>query len=340
MIEAVDAYLDWAINPDSGPGVPLMFLSATDSELVREHRNLIHRCVNERMQLLLSEDHRSLSPEELVARGVVDPVRLFIKNEPHPPRKFKSGKMRLISSVSLIDQLIERLLCGEQNACEIANWHRIPSKPGMGLDSKENRDLVRAAVREDAAEADVSGWDWSVQGWELAWEAEARIQLSSLPPPLALAMRNRFHCVANTVFVEPGGFMFAQVVPGIQLSGCYNTSSSNSRMRVMAAHLIGAKWCFAMGDDCVEQYVPDAAQKYAALGHVVRMYRKAHPTAFEFCSHKFFVDRSYPVTAGKSLFRILSKDWEERDLEQFAAYLIDHADKGKLIALASLGSRL
>lgn len=295
----------------------MSLLGITNGAVIDAHINFICVAAAQRI-ILLSEtlDLADLSPEQLVARGFVDPVRLFVKQEPHPKRKINEGRFRLISSVSLIDQLVERVLFGPQNNQEIAQWRSCPSKPGMGLSLVEQaqsvwQDLKTKHCIHPAAEADISGFDWSVQDWELRLEAEMRIELGGFGQTLARATRNRFYCLANSVFQLTDGTLIAQGAPGLMKSGSYCTSSSNSRIRCLMAKIIGSPWCIAMGDDSVEGYVAGAKDLYRSLGHECKDYIACSASLsgelleVGFCSHMLRENEFYLTTWPKTLYRYL-----------------------------------
>lgn len=310
------------IKRDSSPGVPFAALAATNGDLIdRYDRTLVH-CAYERLQLLCSgADLSQATAVDLVENGYCDPVRLFVKQEPHSRRKMNQRRYRLISSVSITDQIIERLLFGYQNRYEISMWHAIPSKPGMGLSLDEQTRLMFSDLRakshiRKAACADISGFDWSVQEWE--FEAELYMRLKLMEPDLIgnarleRAVRNRFACFSLSLFQLSDGTLIAQQIPGIMKSGSYLTSSMNSRIRCLMAEIIGAPWCIAMGDDSVEGFVENAKEKYACLGHTCKDYELC-PTDYdglldsvEFCSHRMTSDGSYLLTWPKTLYRYLS----------------------------------
>nr|UQB76108.1 RNA-dependent RNA polymerase [Flumine sobemo-like virus 21] len=126
-------------------------------------------------------------------------------------------------------------------------------------------------------------------------------------------MRNRYKALALSVFVLPDGTMYSQNRSGVQKSGSYNTGAGNSRMRVVAAKLIGAPWAIAMGDDCLEGEVPQAIEKYAELGHVCKSYEVVDPKqGFEFCSHRF-CGAAWPVDPSKMVFSCLDKSGNEME---------------------------
>lgn len=216
------------VNLKAGPGVPLVYLSPENKVLLATNFPLVRDAVLERLQLLGTRnlDRKAETPISLVKQGFVDPVRVFVKNEPHNKKKKADRRWRLIMSVSLVDQLVERLLFENQNNTEIKNWTTCPSKPGFGLASDTDLCTLKGSVMgfthgdiNRAAEADVSGWDWSVQEWELLADAECRIRLMDASPLMARIIRNRVLCLSRSVYVTPKGVMYAQLKYGIQLSG-------------------------------------------------------------------------------------------------------------------------
>lgn len=273
-----------SINPKGSPGVPLAALGKENAQVRESYESLIVGAVLERMILLGSRDLSGYSPEELVLIGACDPVRLFVKQEPHKISKIVSKRFRLISSVSLIDQLVERVLFGVQNRKEISLWEHIPSKPGIGLTDEMTRNVFQSARLASGigplAEADISGWDWSVQDWELEADLEIRVKLArGLHSCTVQAMRNRILALSSSVFSFSDGEMRAQVYRGLMKSGSYLTSSTNSRCRVFDHYVLTNNeltWLMAMGDDSVEVDIArdgkTGAQLYESLGKTVGMY--------------------------------------------------------------------
>lgn len=250
---------------------------------------------------------RGYTPEQLIAAGLVDPLRMFGKrNEPHNPIKVAQRRYRQISSVSLLDSLVERMLCRMQNQAEIEDWERCPSKPGMGLHDEGLTKIARAIQGiANRAEADISGFDYTVQGWELEWDARMRAQLMGASPWMERVLLNRAYCLAMGQICLSDGRSFNQLSPCFQKSGSYNTSSTNSRIRIAIAWLVGASQAIAMGDDCVETFVEGAADSYTRLGHPVKGY-KAAPEEVEFCSTLFTAERAAPVRWDKLTYRLLN----------------------------------
>lgn len=323
VAEQIAQIAEQEINPAASPGVPLAVLGATNRTVLDSHMDLVVIAAMERLMKLSEYEliHSDLRPRDLVNLGFCDPVRLFVKQEPHPVKKLHQRRFRLISSVSLVDQLVERILFGPQNRSEIIHWSKIPSKPGMGLSVERQSALLWDDVsfkhsRCPAAEADISGFDWSVQWWELVADVAMRVRLTNASERLKMAMASRFYCLGNSVFQLSNGELWEQQLPGLMKSGSYCTSSSNSRIRCLMAKLIGAEWCIAMGDDSVEAYVAGAKDKYSVLGHECKDYIPCETDAsgnlksFNFCSHYVSKNRYYLATWAKTLYRFLSSDHE------------------------------
>lgn len=267
-----------------------------------------------RIKDLLNTNLTHLTPVELVRKGLCDCMRLFIKNEPHGAKKIDSKRWRLISCLSVVDQIIDRVLHTGQNKLEIKLHTYIPSCSGLGLDTSKDivafrKKVITFSKGGPIASADVTGFDWSVQEWELLFDTECRIALAHAEgTAFATLARARVTCICRAILVVDDGTMYAQKPKhyGIQKSGTYNTASSNSRIRTILAWLVGAMWAIAMGDDSLEDPVEGATEKYARLGHPLKMYNIQGET-YEFCSHFFERDAVFPSNPSKSLFRLLSK---------------------------------
>nr|QIC52820.1 MAG: RNA-dependent RNA polymerase [Apple barna-like virus 1] len=287
----------------------------------------------------------SMSPEELVREGLCDPVRLFIKGEPHKIAKLKAGKFRLISGMSIVDQLIDRVLFGCQNELEIKMWDRIPSKPGIGLDDEGLLTMAKWFQEQlesgELLATDVAGWDWSVQEFELDADLDRRTLLCDASGSLwHFLARCRYFCVKWKCFVLPDGSLVAQSVGGKMPSGWYNTSSSNSSMRGLARAFAYSIWCektgtpfepaecarfVAMGDDCVEHYLDDGVNAILSeFGHTLKDSVKFKTLeGIEFCSHRWYGDGlARPVNWVKTLFRFANHPRDPNQLPDWINQLL------------------
>lgn len=319
--------LNYDVVLDSSPGLPLAHHGNTERVIASFGKGFIIDATVARLRLLLEFDCSKLSAQELIEKKLTDLIRTIVKKEPHNKKKTISKRWRLIACVSLVDQLIDRLLHTTQNKMEIALWKRIPSCPGIGLSSdNDGKILVRKVnqhLPESIAMSDISGFDWSVQGWELLWDAEVRCKLQGSPPNISRWIMNRAHCICRSIWATPKGTLLRQNVLGVQLSGLLNTGSTNSRIRAMIAWILGSDYALTMGDDCLEDPIANAMELYAALGHPLKMYDTSSEE-FEFCSHLFhrITGHYYPADPTKSLFSLLTKrestgEWDEQALLAF-----------------------
>lgn len=336
--------IERSVVGDSTPGYPWIELGCDNATVLRRYGDFIWDCVAEDFNRMLhfGESVFSMSPVELVQNGLTDCVKVFIKDEPHSEKKILSGKLRLIAAVSLKEQLKTKILANAQNKAEIACWESCPSKPGLGLHDEGLR-ILAANARDILANGkqiactDISGWDWSMQYWELMLDAKIRIMLasSSEDSVFGLFTRQHAHFVAASVFVTPDGVLHEQTILGGQLSGDQNTSPTNSRGRILAslfsrlmAHeplLVDGKFDInAAGDDCFERYFPKLKEGLEIVGHKVKdqtLYTSVE--GFEFCSQTFREDgTAHPTDPSKTFFRFLSHKLTDTTLPELEAQLL------------------
>lgn len=295
---------------DSTPGMPYKLLGPTNEKVLEKFSTHIGQLVLARIHQLSKfnlHELKQLTAFGLCERGLCDPVRVFVKNEPHSKVKMSQGRYRIIASVSLVDSLVQRCLLQAQDELEIEMWTTHPSQPGLGFTRSMTKQFLKQIPEGDVAEADVTGWDWSVQGWEFEAEAFMRVLLvDSCPPLFARLLQNLLYVQSMSVISLSNGEMYQQLSPGIMKSGSKNTSSSNSRIRALAHYLLtdGDPWVLAMGDDSLERWFPDAMAKYHALGHPIKTFAKSGDV-FEFCGHLY--DRTTqtcrPVNVVKMMVR-------------------------------------
>lgn len=280
---------------------------------------MVVEAILQRLSLLCDLDtSTNHKPSELVLMGMVDPVKVFVKSEPHKIAKLQEGRVRLICSVSLIDNVIAKMLCSLQNNTEILHHSTLPVKPGLGLHDDGLRSISEYVKTHFAectlAEADVKGWDWSVQEADFKLDCDRRIALAGAKGTVfERLLRAHFYCMARKVFVLSDGTMHEQLRPGVMPSGWYNTSSSNSSMRCINHYILAAEQGFsprvmAMGDDSLERSFPNAMELYKTLGKTVSMFNDVEPDDFEFCSTRFKGELGYPVNADKQIFTLLSNE--------------------------------
>nr|WRQ64934.1 RNA-dependent RNA polymerase [Sobelivirales sp.] len=338
-----DQLFNEVIMADASPGYPYMLIASTNEKLLKhEHSRTIKNLVVDRIFKLATEDLRS--PLENIRNNLVDPVKIFIKGEPHTHEKVARGKIRIISSVSLVDQLVERLLHSEINATEIAMWENIPSMPGIGLTTDEDFAKIAKIIKENPSPlmTDLSSWDWSVKHWMLMNEALTRVEMfeeeDSMYRKMILA---RAHLTSYSVYLTSDGNCYMTPYGGVQLSGSYLTSSGNSRMRIQLSLLAGPyDGAVAMGDDCVDSHsIKEVCDKYG----LTLKFETPFTDSIDFCSHTIELDEDrnykthYPNNPGKSLCNLVTakitpdKSKHVQQLLQFVDFIRHHPQRDEML---------
>jgi hypothetical protein len=300
----------------------------------------------ERLNLLKDFDFNlDLSPWDLVRAGLVDCVKVFVKNEPHKASKLSEGRVRLIFSVSLIDNVIATLLSSNQNNAEKSMWQDIPCKSGMGLDDSGLRQLNQTIfdnLQGGLCEADVSGWDFCFQEQDFIEDLKRRTFLNNGHGTVwEQIAKAHWFCMARKVMVLSDGSMYEQIYPGIMPSGWKNTTSTNTSVRAICAydviiHSGGEPFGIFMGDDGVERSAIGAVAGYLELGKIVKMYAQSSFDSFEFCSMKFDGNLAVPLNVDKqlvNLFRSLPASYEDAldRYSQFEFEFRNHPEKDRLM---------
>lgn len=291
--------IDWT----SSPGYPYMRRAPTNKDLFKVKEGIPNPQEVDKMWLALQA--------RLQCRDS-DPVRLFIKPEPHKRKKLDSHRYRLISSVSILDQIIDHMVFGPMNDNLIRNWPFIPNRPGWSQ-------LVggwKAMPVETWTATDKSGWDWSCNAWYFEMALQVRLDLCENPSKewLDLAVWRYQQLFKEVRFITSGGLILRQKRPGVMKSGCVNTISDNSMMQVMlhirvCLHLgIPIGRMLSMGDDVLQE-TPEREQEYLdLLGQFCHVKQAAHCN--EFAGFRFHGKNVEPLYKGKHAFALLHANEE------------------------------
>lgn len=327
----------------ASPGYPYMRWAKTNKELLAlKGVDWLVGLVLERIARINAAPREAFltwTAEECVAAFLMDPIRIFGKNEVHGLEKVRDGRLRLIASVSIVDQLVERVMNSELNQACIDRWSDLPVMPGMGLND-EGLEVLLRRIRAMSSQVgtDMSGFDFSVQQWMIDDESTMRAARAGDHSETSFWWK-RGRLLGLAMFVLSDGEMWCQRVRGIQKSGSYNTSSGNSTIRAYLHELIEAaaeegnpqyarqmQFCadavalrvMAMGDDCVESIPPgmtveQLVEAYARLGVKVKEAQvAASGGCVEFCGQTFDlrVGASEPVRWHKMVASFLA-NWPQ-----------------------------
>lgn len=326
----------------ASPGLPWVNLGSDKGAVIRDHLDSILDSVLLRLHLLTTYDYTGeTDPRQLLRHFAMDPIRMFIKDEPHPMEKISSGRLRIISSCSIVDEIVFNCFCYEQNRQEIDFHRRLPVKPGMGLSTPEQISAIFDYVKPWLGEltgSDVSGWDWSYKPWMFDMCVQVQIRCMGMENNefFKKLIANAVHCLKHSMFVSSSGRMFVLSNRGLMKSGYPPTASWNSRGRVGLAYLCGATRVMAMGDDAVENTAlsPDEFKEvYAKYGFKVTDVVPSNGQTFSFCSHTFHSrTQAIPDNPWKGFHNFLNGPMSDTEMIAFRAAYENHPRFEEFIA--------
>lgn len=94
---------------------------------------------------------------------VADPIRVFVKPEPHKTSKLEEGRLRLISAVSFTDTMCDRVMTGALARRILSMVGHTPVKIGWSPVSGGARLMTHLFAGCRTRGLDKTAWDWSIQ---------------------------------------------------------------------------------------------------------------------------------------------------------------------------------
>lgn len=253
---------------------------------------------------------------DLLDEPSADPLKLFIKREPHKAEKIKEGRFRLISSVSLIDALVDRILFMRLCSKQLQSIGESPLMVGWNPASGGYRLLAHMMNFENYFMVDKSSWDWTVPGWMI--EALLQIVLNLAPQApkwWQIMVTRRFDLLfREPVFIFGDGSLAQQQSPGIMKSGCYLTIYLNSISQLLLHAIIEDQMGkvvvsppLCLGDDTIQGIIDDNflmeyVEKMRTLGFLPKV---TVGSEIEFAGFRVFMDRYIPEYRQKHLYLLM-----------------------------------
>lgn len=349
------------VGGDKTPGYPLNLEFGNNQMAFDSVGEEIKLAAVARLHILLDQsspfEEFVQHPLGLVLSGMVDPSSVFIKNEPHPPRKLREKRYRCINPVSLVDHLVESVLFSEPAEVLKRDLYVNGSAVGIGFSDdqmSEFVDFVRSMnnISGNPCSEDVSGFDaLHTPQVMLASAALDQAVYTSKRGLSSWNLANRRWCISVTRSLATiGGKLYSKVQPGAFNSGSKDTSRRNTILRTIYAYYIGLlsgnnlKFVLANGDDAltwgvddVKSYVESAQTLNIKLRDVTQNHK-----FFEFCSHRYHYEtgRGELLSWPKSIYRMLTNTTltyaDAKQAQQEARHNEQYENIGRFIESLSL----
>lgn len=254
---------------------------------------------------------------DAILRGeeISDPIKVFIKQEPHKLKKLEEGTFRLISAVSLIDTFVDRILFSWVARKQLNTVGHTPCLVGWSPVRGGWRLLQDVFGNKATLCLDKSAWDWTVQGFLVdMWLQFFREIAINAPQWWLDAIKVRFDILFDrSVFKFEDGTIVYQPVRGIMKSGCYLTIILNSLSQSLLHYLCNIRCGYdpmlnqpkTIGDDTVQEnfdFLEQYAQEMKKLGAVIKELKVQHWV--EFAGFCFTGKTCFPAYWQKHLFNI------------------------------------
>lgn len=327
---AVDHVLESGqLNPKATPGYPFDRVGRTKEAVLEKFYGPVRDAAID-----LIENWKRVGRANIARMPIVDlmkaylvyPTQAKIKQEPHAREKLEQQRYRIFFAVSMVHEIVTRVLYGNIVNREADNWRKLPVKPGIGFTDDMVRDLYQHvdSLGENREDNDGSGYDWSQRQWVIDVVTEATIEAYDIDSCRAELMRIDVYLSYKTPWLISDGTLLEVYFEGenrewlVWKSGRFTTARDNSWGRITLAHLAAERlgkldqsWAVTMGDDCVES---DLDRDYTQFGiRITDRNKTRRGEPFTFCSHEIRADgRAKLIPWGKTLYRLLSNrpDWE------------------------------
>lgn len=333
-----------SIKRSSSPGVDFIYFYKSNGDLLDNDETELRRRVDARLRARLEWDfskYSQLTPDErkvaamaVVEEGLVDPVRVFIKNEPTK----KDKQSRIINSVSVVDSCCQRVTSLQRANKWISSWCKGVSSAGIQLKDVECmkyfRDKTQQFLGQSVESTDVQGFEYSFGAacHKIALDIETYMACGSFDPAepsveiRLLRAETQLSMLPRVVLTSNGD---VHIVDFVWLqSGKFTTSFAGTHVRSALVSiaatirdgfpvLVNAK---SNGDDCLNSYVGDLTDAYLKMGfRITDQQVSIGAQPWGFCSHVIAEESHYPESYTKTLLSFLSQKVISAELfDQFA----------------------
>lgn len=261
-----------------------------------------------------------------------DNIKVFIKQEAHKEQKLVDGRYRLISAVSLVDTMADRIMFKPLTSQVMRSTCHTPIMIGWSPMAGGYRYLAEVFKGAPVRGLDKTAWDWSCGEWILRRSLQVLHELTLNAPDawfdwtakrwVALFRDAKFQFSDGTIVQQPGW--------GIMKSGCYLTIVLNSIGQcihhALAMQFINANPKFVvMGDDVtLEDFVDFPLYERIVKDNGAYLKPSVPETFVGFAGWMVEGAEVYPEYWRKHVYNILNTDAELLP-QVIDAYLILYA---------------
>lgn len=252
-----------------------------------------------------------------------DPIKLFIKLEPLKKAKSVEHRYRLISSVSLEDNFIDRIIFTPIFKKFLKNFRKTGLYVGYSP-LKGGHLLINLMYNgaEPVLMIDKTAFDWTVQRQLLLIVRDFLIGCVDDPPKWWVdAVKQRFdHLFDKPWFVFSDGEKIQQPVEGVMKSGCFLTILINSILTILIHYITLLRMglpiddeILSLGDDALQRLMkqlPLYIQRMYTLGVLPKYEVSTTPC---FAGFKYGFLSFQPEYLQKHLFALLHLD-EDKEI--------------------------
>lgn len=258
-----------------------------------------------------------------------DPLNVFVKIEPHKLKKDQDGAYRLISGVSLVDTMVDRIIFGDLAERVLQTSTQTPSYIGWSPIRGGWRNIIGKFGSKPVVCLDKSSWDWTVVEWMVDAFTQFVLGIAVNPPRWWKEMvRSRMILLyRDAVFRFQDGTELRQGEWGIQKSGSFLTIIFNTVLQYILHVLADPEALDALmallGDDSVQikpEDLEDYIKRLEALGPIVKGCKTQHWV--EFAGFAFTGLTCVPAYWKKHLF---SLRYAENPVETLQSYQLIYA---------------
>lgn len=272
-----------------------------------------------------------------------DPIKVFVKQEPHKHEKIREGRFRLISAVSLVDTMMDRIISGFLAKQMLKTVGQTPCMVGWTPLYGGHR-LLAAMFDDKVLCLDKTMWDWTVPPWLIEAWMNFMLNIPIMPPDWWCGVvRKRFELLfrfARFRFLD--GTECEQPCWGVMKSGCFWTIMLNSLGQSLCHYVVSRRlgWTLdsefepkSMGDDTVQRAVVDLPRYEEELRKLgVKPKRGVEQDWIEFAGFAITRDCAWPSYWRKHLYILRHMD-EQYAVEMLESYQLLYTYEPGMLSL-------